>query len=63
MPRIKRQTHAESKAQTRARLIAAGHEHFLRYGFSKSSSEKITKRAGYTRGPSTPTLGTRRVCF
>ncbi len=49
-PRIKRLTHEESKAQTRSRLIAAGRELFFRHGFSKSSAEEITKRAGYTRG-------------
>ena len=63
MPTNKRLTHAESKAQTQARLIAAGREHFLRYGFSKSSAEKITKRAGYTRGALYSNFGNKEGLF
>jgi AcrR family transcriptional regulator len=40
----------ESQAQTRARLIAVGREHFLRYGLGDSIAEKIAAEAGYTRG-------------
>ncbi len=40
----------ESQAQTRARLIAVGREHFLRYGLADSVAEKIAAEAGYTRG-------------
>ncbi len=40
----------ESQAQTRARLIAVGREHFLRYGLGGSVAEKIAAEAGYTRG-------------
>jgi AcrR family transcriptional regulator len=63
MPRIKRLTHEESKAQTRRRLIAAGRELFLRYGFSKSSAEEITKRAGYTRGALYSNFGDKEGLF
>jgi AcrR family transcriptional regulator len=63
MPTVKRLTHAESKAQTQRRLIAAGREHFLRYGFSKSSAEKITKRAGYTRGALYSNFGDKEGLF
>jgi TetR/AcrR family transcriptional regulator, transcriptional repressor of aconitase len=40
----------ESQAQTRARLIAVGREHFLRYGLGGSVAEKIAAEAGFTRG-------------
>ena len=40
----------ESQAQTRARLIAVGREHFLRYGLAESVAERIAAEAGYTRG-------------
>lgn len=63
MPRIKRLTHEESKSQTRTRLIAAGREHFLRYGFSKSTAEKISKRAGYTRGALYSNFGDKEGLF
>jgi AcrR family transcriptional regulator len=63
MPSIKRLTHEESKAQTRKRLIAAGRDLFLRYGFSKSSAEEITKRAGYTRGALYSNFGDKEGLF
>jgi AcrR family transcriptional regulator len=63
MPRIKRLTHEESKAQTQRRLIAAGRELFLRHGFSKSSAEEITKRAGYTRGALYSNFGDKEGLF
>jgi AcrR family transcriptional regulator len=40
----------DSQAQTRARLIEVGREHFLRYGLGGSVAEKIAAEAGYTRG-------------
>jgi AcrR family transcriptional regulator len=60
---IKRMTHEQTKAQTRTRLIAAGREHFLRYGFSKSTAENITKRAGYTRGALYSNFGDKEGLF
>jgi TetR/AcrR family transcriptional regulator, transcriptional repressor of aconitase len=46
----KRLTRKESQAQTRARLIAVGREHFLQYGLGGSIAEKIAEEAGYSRG-------------
>ena len=43
-------SHPESKAQTRANLIAVGRKHFLRHGFKNAIAETIAKEAGYTRG-------------
>jgi AcrR family transcriptional regulator len=40
----------ESQAETRARLIAVGREHFLRFGLGGAVAEKIAAEAGYTRG-------------
>jgi TetR/AcrR family transcriptional regulator, transcriptional repressor of aconitase len=46
----KRLTREESRAQTRATLIAVGREHFLRYGLGGAVAEKIAEDAGYSRG-------------
>ena len=46
----KRLTREESKAQTRATLIAVGRRHFLRYGLGGAVAEKIAEDAGYSRG-------------
>ncbi len=46
----KRLTREESRAQTRAKLIAVGHAHFLRYGLGGAVAEKIAEDAGYSRG-------------
>lgn len=46
----KRLTREESQAQTCARLITIGREHFLRYGLGGAVAEKIAKDAGYSRG-------------
>src|SRR3984957_4660740 len=46
----KRLTREESRAQTRATLIAAGRAHFLRYGLGGAVAEKIAEDAGYSRG-------------
>jgi AcrR family transcriptional regulator len=46
----KRLTREESRAQTRATLIAVGRTHFLRYGLGGAVAEKIAKDAGYSRG-------------
>jgi AcrR family transcriptional regulator len=40
----------ESQAQTRARLIAVGREHFLRDGLSGATAEQIAEEAGFSRG-------------
>jgi AcrR family transcriptional regulator len=40
----------ESQAETRARLIAVGREHFVRFGLGGAVAEKIAAEAGYTRG-------------
>src|SRR5271168_3330500 len=46
----KRLTREESRAQTRATLIAVGRKHFLRYGLGGAVAEKIAEEAGYSRG-------------
>jgi TetR/AcrR family transcriptional regulator, transcriptional repressor of aconitase len=46
----KRLTREESRAQTRATLIAVGRRHFLRYGLGDAVAEKIAEDAGYSRG-------------
>src|ERR1700735_1350119 len=46
----KRLTREESRAQTRAALIAVGRTHFLRYGLGGAVAEKIAEDAGYSRG-------------
>ncbi len=46
----KRMTREESRAQTRARLIAVARAHFLRHGLGGAVAEKIAEEAGYTRG-------------
>lgn len=47
MPRL---TRAESRAQTRERLLAAATELFVEKGVNGTSLEQIAERAGYTRG-------------
>ena len=46
----KRLTREESRARTRAALIAVGRAHFLRYGLGGAVAEKIAEDAGYSRG-------------
>ena len=46
----KRLTREESRAQTRANLIAVGRAHFLSYGLGGAVAEKIAEDAGYSRG-------------
>src|SRR5258708_24352729 len=46
----KRLRREESQAQTRAKLMAVGREHFLRYGLGGAVAEKIAGDAGYSRG-------------
>jgi AcrR family transcriptional regulator len=46
----KRLTREESRAQTRATLIAVGRRHFLRYGLGGAVADKIAEDAGYSRG-------------
>jgi TetR/AcrR family transcriptional regulator, transcriptional repressor of aconitase len=46
----KRLTREESRAETRATLIAVGRRHFLRYGLGGAVAEKIAEDAGYSRG-------------
>jgi len=46
----KRLTREESRAQTRAALIAVGRTHFLRHGLGGAVTEKIAEDAGYSRG-------------
>jgi AcrR family transcriptional regulator len=49
MPR-RRLTREESRAQTRARLLGAAREVFVRDGFQGASIERIADEAGYTIG-------------
>src|ERR1700722_10381904 len=46
----KRLTREQSRAVTRATLIAVGRTHFLRYGLGSAVAEKIAEDAGYSRG-------------
>jgi TetR/AcrR family transcriptional regulator, transcriptional repressor of aconitase len=46
----KRLTREESRAQTRATLIAVGRTHFLLDGLGGAVAEKIAEDAGYSRG-------------
>jgi AcrR family transcriptional regulator len=46
----KRLTREQSRAVTRATLIAVGRAHFLRYGLGSAVAEKIAEDAGYSRG-------------
>ena len=46
----KRLTREESRAQTRATLMAVGRKHFVRYGLGGAVAEKIAEDAGYSRG-------------
>jgi AcrR family transcriptional regulator len=46
----KRLTREQSRAQTRATLIAVGRKHFLRFGLGGAVAEKIAEDAGYSRG-------------
>ena len=46
----KRLTREESRAQTRAMLIAVARTHFLLYGLGGAVTEKIAEDAGYSRG-------------
>ncbi|HSY03696.1 MAG TPA: TetR/AcrR family transcriptional regulator [Acidobacteriaceae bacterium] len=46
----KRLTREQSRAVTRATLIAVGRTHFLRYGLGGAVAEKIAEDAGYSRG-------------
>jgi TetR/AcrR family transcriptional regulator, transcriptional repressor of aconitase len=46
----KRLTREESRAQTRATLMAVGRGHFIRYGLGGAVAEKIAEDAGYSRG-------------
>lgn len=48
MPR--RLTRRESTARTRARLIDAAAQEFVRSGLERTSIERIARRAGFTRG-------------
>ncbi len=46
----KRLTRDQSRAVTRARLIAVGREHFLRHGIGGAIAEAIAEEAGFSRG-------------
>jgi AcrR family transcriptional regulator len=59
----KRLTREESRAQTRATLIAVGRRHFLRYGLGGAVAEKIAEDAGYSRGLCIPTSTGRKICL
>ena len=59
----RRLTREESRAQTRAALIAVGRRHFLRYGLGGAVTEKIAEDAGYSRVPFIQTSTARKTCF
>ena len=49
-PERRRQTRAETQAETRLRLLEAAAEEFVTHGFAGASIDAITARAGYSRG-------------
>ncbi len=49
-PQRRRQTRAQTQAETRTRLLEAAAEEFAAHGFAGASIDAITARAGYTRG-------------
>lgn len=51
LPQRRRQSHAERKAETRARLLQAAWELFVELGYEAVSLKAIAERAGYTRTP------------
>jgi TetR/AcrR family transcriptional regulator, transcriptional repressor of aconitase len=59
----KRLTREESRAQTRATLIAVGREHFLRYGLGGAVAEKIAEDAGYSGAERSTPISTARRSF
>lgn len=46
----RRLTRAEQREDTRRRLLIAGQEAFIEFGFEGASIDDIAKRAGFTRG-------------
>lgn len=50
MPRKRRLTREQSRAETRERLMEAAERVFAEKGFSGASVEEISERAGYSRG-------------
>src|SRR5260370_476098 len=59
----KRLTREESRAQTRAALIAVGRRHFLRYGLGGAVAEKLAEDAGYSRGALYANFGGKEELF
>ena len=59
----KRLTREESRAQTRATLIAVGRRHFLRYGLGGAVAEKIAEMPVILGALSTPTSMVRKSCL
>ena len=49
-PERRRQSRAETQAETRLRLLDAAAEEFAAHGFAGASIDAITARAGYSRG-------------
>lgn len=49
-PDRRRQTRAQTQAETRTRLLDAAAEEFAAHGFAGASIDAITARAGYSRG-------------
>lgn len=46
----RRLSREQAQAQTRARLLAVGREHFVKFGLGGAVAEKIAEEAGYSRG-------------
>src|ERR1700733_14527692 len=59
----KRLTREESRARTRATLVAVGRAHFLRYGLGGAVAEKIAEDAGYSRGALYSNFGGKEDLF
>jgi AcrR family transcriptional regulator len=56
-------TRRQTQAETRARLIAVAHDHFLRDGLNGAVMERITAEAGYTRGAFHANFNSREELF
>lgn len=50
MPAVRRLTREERKSQTRAQILKAARDLFLRRGFHATSLEQIAAEAGFTKG-------------
>ena len=60
---MRRRTQAERRADTRARLMAAARRTFAERGYHASSAERISERAGCTKGALYDHFGSKEGLF